>query len=209
MPVFGADFAFFGTAAAAAVTPTTLDPSAKGSDVTLSGGNLLWSGTGGGGGSGVRSIASHSTGRYYFEYKYTAGTSNHTGVGLANSSWDYSVNTYVGATGSCGVGLVIGTLSKYAITGTCSSTAAIDVWLGVAVDLDAKKIWFRNITSAETWNGTSADPSAGTGALDFVLTGPYFAAASEYAGGGTQSGTLNFGASAFVGAVPSGFSSGF
>ena len=82
--------------------------------------------------------------------------------------------------------------------------------LGVAVDLDAKLIWYR-VAPSGNWNGSgTANPATGTGghniaALSLPLY-PYMGFAGSAVG---QVITANFGASTFSGLVPSGFTSGW
>jgi hypothetical protein len=79
--------------------------------------------------------------------------------------------------------------------------------LSFAVDLGAKRIWFR--TNGGNWNNDAAnDPATNKGGIDIstLAGGPYFA----YGGGGDSGwgDTLgaNFGGSAYAFPVPSGFS---
>ncbi len=72
---------------------------------------------------------------------------------------------------------------------------------GVAVDFDAKKIWFRG--GDGSWLGTNADPVKGTGeAFAFTTTDLLFPAVAI---GPNDSATLNFGATAFAHGAPAGF----
>ena len=80
-----------------------------------------------------------------------------------------------------------------------------------AVNFVTDLIWFKNITAAGTWVGstTGGDPAAGTlgWSIAGLFTGPVYAF-----GGTTQrndtnygAGTLNLGGSAFVGTPPTGY----
>ncbi len=67
---------------------TTFDPSNKGSNITLSGGNLIaTSGSTGTPNTSVLSVASHSTGKFYLEWKWTNVSTGQDGFGVANSSY--------------------------------------------------------------------------------------------------------------------------
>jgi len=74
--------------------------------------------------------------------------------------------------------------------------------IGVALDMDNGKVWFRK---NGTWQN-SGDPSAGTGEAFSGLSGTIYAMVSIYYHG--DSITANFGASAFRDSAPSGFNSG-
>jgi hypothetical protein len=80
--------------------------------------------------------------------------------------------------------------------------------IGVAIDIAAKLIWFR-VAPSGNWNGSgTANPVTGTGGVDItsIVTGPLYPIEGI---NGVGAITANFGASAFTGAVPSGFVSGF
>src|SRR5579859_500460 len=70
-------------------TTTTLDPAKKGTNLSLSGGNLTVTGTG----LGVAlSIAGHSTGKVYLEVHIVAGAA---AIGIGNASM--GLNSFLGA----------------------------------------------------------------------------------------------------------------
>lgn len=73
-----------------ALTTTTLNPSDKGSQVTLSGGNLTFSVAASVDGGFARSIASISAGTWYWEC--APGANNGTMIGVANASADVDDN---------------------------------------------------------------------------------------------------------------------
>jgi hypothetical protein len=92
---------------------------------------------------------------------------------------------------------------------------SVQVTLGVyacAVNITARLMWLRDVTEAAAWIGDGtigADPETDAFGFDYStqITGSVYAF-----GGGTQrndtnygSGTMNFGGSAFTGAVPSGY----
>lgn len=184
--------------------PTTWNPSDL-TNITLSGGNLTATSTGQG---AVRSIAAVAAGKVYFELTFTSGgTQSQTACGLANgaASLATSITTGVGCILCNGNGTVvinnttgIGAIGTFAGGGT----------LCAAVDMGAQLVWLRN-GGAGTWNANpAANPTTGVGGFSFSgLTGSLFA----YSGGTTGSAspvTGNFGATAFAGAVPSGFTAG-
>jgi len=170
------------------------------SNVTLSLANLRATATGTG---GVRATTGRTTGKYYFEQTFTTiGSNPSVGLALATAS----------LTGSPGTGIasVVRFTGNITVNGvaTGNSLAIIgggDV-IGIAVDLTStpKQIWFRKNTG--NWNGSgTANPATGVGGIDIssISTGPLF---PIFFGTNLDAMTANFGASAFTGAVPSGFS---
>lgn len=180
------------------ITYTTWNPEDKAANVILSNGNLTvtcpatW--------DSVRSIASRTTGKCYFEI--TINKYDHIMSGVATS--DANLTSYLGsdiyglgwmAAGSFYVGSIFTANGK-----ACLALTNGDV-VCIALDLDAGKLWFGK---NGVWIG-SGDPVAGTD-WTFSFTGglELFAACSVQSGGGTA----NFGASSFSHTVPNGFNSG-
>lgn len=104
----------------------------------------------------------------------------------------------------------------------CSPVNATGQKIGVAINTVTKRIFWRNATTGSIWNlDASVDPAtgAGTNQIDFSASGSSPITGSVYvlvgASLGNSSfggpytlkgkGTLNFGASAFTGAIPSGY----
>jgi len=79
--------------------------------------------------------------------------------------------------------------------------------IGIAVDFSGQLIWFR-VAPAGSWNGSgTANPATGVDGISIsVIAGSRF---PTMTGQGGDAITANFGASAFTGVVPSGFTSGF
>lgn len=191
------------------VTYVTLDPATVAA-VTLSGGNLVATSTGTSSpdqGARVADAAAKTTGKYYFECVTTLGTSGiNIGVGVATIASTY---TGMGNSGTTGVivfhaGNIYSNGSFTGLnTGTLSTTCS-------AVDFDNRRAWFRG-TAAGNWNGSgTANPATNTGGV--VVPAGMLAPILTFGGTGGFSGnirTLNFGASAFSGAVPAGFTSGW
>lgn len=166
---------------------TTWNPADKNANMNLSGGDLTAARAAGTGDSGVRAIASASTGKKYWEV--TINTLVSTGgdfapAGIANSTWNL---TFIGASGSAGF--------------TGSSGFVAGEVACVAVDLDARKLWARR--NGGSWQ-PSGDPAAGTGGTDIsAITGALFAAVFQKNGGDSM--TANFGGSAYSQTPPSGY----
>jgi len=94
--------------------------------------------------------------------------------------------------------------------GNLTATTSRGVTVGIAVDLSANRLWVWNPITVR-WNGAasgSQNPATGTGGYDIsYITGAKFPAWSGYNGPGGDVGIANFGASAFLNTLPSGFSS--
>lgn len=202
------------------------------SAVTLSnGGFTATAATNSGVGEGARGAIGLSSGRFYFEI--TAGaamTSAKTvfmgiatpGAAIASSQqltsgivansggFNYALafgGAAIGNTSASTVIVLNGTLAANA----AGATVAAGHVIGVAVDLSAGLVWFRNLSQTGTagqWNlNLNGNPAAGTGGISIAGMGfstffPVIAATNGTTG---ALGTLNAGASAFVGGVPAGF----
>lgn len=189
------------------MTNTTWNPSDKSSGVTLSGGNLTVStGTNY---AGVRAVGGLTSGKYYFEITCTTWNGNQCQVGLANAG------ASLGSVSNPGTGIV-GVISADGSiyingnpvgAGIGIGTNANGAIIGIAVDLNGGLAWFRAAPSGN-WNGNAAYAPGGSGGVNIsTITGAIFPYLT--AGFYTSTFTANFGNSAFTGAVPSGFISGF
>jgi len=182
--------------------PTTWNPLDKTANATLSNGNLTVAFSGANG--GVRSIYSESIGKWYWETTFNSGAAPAFGIAnpsaILNTAWStsginaalyYNGSTYVNGVTQSGAGLTL--LFKT---------------FGIAVDFIAQRIWARNATDGGNWNNNVANnPATNVGGVNIAVLGtPLFAFAAS---GGSNIWTANFGDTAFVGAVPSGFSVGF
>jgi hypothetical protein len=185
---------------------TTWNPSDKTASVTLTGSNLI--ATSSTINQGCRSADGKTSGKYY---------------------WEITCNTFVNASSSIGVANTTASLASMGPTPT--NTALVypsgNIWLnnvatgfsigsvtngtviGIALDRDNQRIWFRK-GAAGLWNGNAShDPATNTGVINTTAissTGLYAAAAF---GNASEQYTANFGDTAFVGTVPSGFTPGF
>lgn len=186
------------------LTPTTYNPSDKDAAITLSGGDLTASISSASGTGNVFTIASNSSGKFYWEttvnsvdagdslYHGVAASSIPTGNNLRANSNAWIINNQ---------GIVFNGTSG----STYTAFTATDVIM-VAIDLGNTSIWFgRN----GTWFN-SGDPAANTGAIYTNLSGTLEVAQGWNSGGGKSWNiTSNFGATAFNYTVPTGFNSGF
>lgn len=153
---------------------------------------------------GVRGTGSHTSGKNYWEYTITAISSNGLAVGIALLSASLSAGTTTGVAVLTRVGTIFINGSNL---GSLGIRAVNDV-IGVAVDFTAGLIWFR-VAPSGLWNASgTADPATGTGGISIsALSGALYPVFVNGQAGDAV--TANFGATAFTGSVPSGFTSGF
>jgi hypothetical protein len=186
---------------------TTWNPSDKSAGCTLSGGNLV--ATFPSNNSGVRSVDRVYSGKYYWEVTYTTFVSSSgAGVVLGTSALgsDGTSNLFIIVYGSgtialngAATGLNIGSFSGGAV---CC----------FALDATNDLFWARNGAAGNWNNGASNNPATGVGGISIASfgAGPMGLYAWAMAAGISGAAfTVNFGATAFTGAVPAGFTSGF
>jgi hypothetical protein len=78
------------------------------------------------------------------------------------------------------------------------------ITIGIAVDFGAGKMWFKDLTNNGQWNDSGTDdPGTTTGGISNTVTAALYPAVTSTNGAVL---TANFGATSFVGSVPSGFS---
>jgi hypothetical protein len=177
---------------------TTWNPSDKGSNITLSNGNLT--ATGATVWNSVRGTTSSSTGKLYFETVVTA-TDAAWIVGLGTSAM--SLTSYVGNSATSG-GVDIASNTIF-VSGMTSAAAAAGSWtvsdrFDIAVDLGAGKIWYGK---NGTWTGSGV-PSTGT-APNITFT-PSLTLFIAWAGNlAADSATLRTKTSQFSDTIPVGF----
>ena len=194
-----------------ATVPPTFD-SATLSNVTLSANKLTASHSNTSVG-GARVDAVKTSKKRYIEYQFTTVTGESTGVGVLQADGTYA-DFFVGQkSGSVYAGFGGPIFGNSAFSGKAIGGIVDGDWIGAAIDEDNFNIWFKNITQAGTWNGDGSDPATNTGGVsisDMATLG--CAPAIDFGGtgtGATESILANFGASAFQGAVPSGFTAGW
>ena len=167
------------------ITYATWNPSDKAGTITLSGGNLITSGS-----KGVRStISKNGTGKWYWEVTISNSTSGQ--VGIANSS--YTLTNYLGQDANGWAYGASGTIDNNGAalqTGLATYTTG-DI-IGVAFDSVAGTLQF--------YKNNVSQGSAVTG-----LSGALFAAVG---GNLATNMTANFGASALTYTPPGGYNAG-
>jgi len=179
------------------------------SNVTMSNGNLTATHINATNNSGTRSTALKTSGKYYFEVVLTtfaATASNTVGIILSSGTYTQMVSSGLASTVyNPGTG---GIFSNGAFSTRTLGAAVAGDLIGIAIDLDGRKGWFRK--NGGNWNGQPIgveNPATGLGIV-VIASGSY----APVLGFGVQANdvtTANLGGSAFVGAVPAGFTSGW
>lgn len=191
----------------------TWDPANHYSNITLSGSNLTATSGFTGGLEWVFATNSTSSGLKYCEFLLSSVTApNHYVVGISNSSapgayFGIDLNSTAINAGSGGA------ILNNSSIGT-STTSSMGDTLCMAVDFGHQLIWYRTISGGTpgNWNNNvSGDPtnSSSGGGFSFagINSGPYFVVADLDSYSGNTTGiTANFGATSFLGAMPSGYS---
>lgn len=182
----------------AAIAYATWNPADKGASVALSGGNLTATGSGGAG--AVRSTASKTTGKYYYECVVTNTVSASTVlVGVANAAANIA-GPLSTANASTIVfrfdGLVFRNSTNLGDLGANNVNGDI---IMIAVDIDNGRFY---VGRNGTWLN-SADPAAGTGSLAFTPSGAIYPAVNV---ANLAAWTARFDPASFSYSAPSGFS---
>ena len=184
--------------------------------VTLSGGNLVATNTGttsNNQGARVAASTAKSTGKYYFEIAFTTltstGANSNNGFGVGTTASSYTNLSQFGTDGVT-VAQYGGVNASGSYLGNLVGQRASGDVIGIAVDLDNRKVWFRVAPSGNWNNNATYNPATNTGGST-IVSGSYTPVFISGGLGGTASNvvTANFGASAFTGAVPSGFTAGW
>jgi hypothetical protein len=195
-------------AASAPPATTTWNPADKGADITLTNGNLTATDNNVPAGNfmSVRAIASHSSGKFYYETTTTTvgGTSALPGMGNSTAS----LTAFLGADANAVSFWPSGTVDINNTIVTTIQTWATGDTVGIAVDLTAQLIWFQttHLGVAGNWNNSgTANPATGVGGVSIstMAAGPYFPMVMVH--DTTCSHAANFGATAYTQTPPSGF----
>lgn len=148
-----------------------------------------------------------SSGKYYFEGTVSTAVGASTGLGISNPS-----ATYAGLSGNGTNGFqTYQGFAPYYNGGSASGMGTFGAvpqgtTVAFAVDLGANLLWVRQ-GAAGNWNGTAGNnPATGTGGFSISAIAGAGLAPTCLVAQTNDAITLNTGASAFVGAIPSGFS---
>ena len=193
---------FYSTESAAAA-PTSWNAADKSANAVIGGTGNLTASASAGGNTGVRSTNPLSTGKVYFEIKINNTASSGCSSGFAKGGVAPDQITGNAALGGAVVIWANGNIAAPNPTGISLGAFANTNVLCVAVDIDAKLVWFRK--NAGIWNNSgTANPATATGGISTsTLPTPYYGFTGT--ANGTESSTANFGATTFAQAIPSGF----
>jgi hypothetical protein len=187
------------------VATATWDPATKDATITLSNGNLSAVHNGTSAYGGAQATSSKSSGKYYFEYTVTGGiSSNHqpgliaSGGVLATFPLSNHFNNGVGYDQPTGQ-----VICDDITIGTAAASTSVGNVLGFAIDVDNKLIFVR-VNGGNFNNNGAANPTTGVGGFNFSTINAPFSPAFIGFGAG-DSNTVNFGASAYANAAPSGY----
>jgi hypothetical protein len=183
-------------------TSNQLDTTINSGVYTYSNGNKTAKNTAGTANRLVASVATKSTGKWYFETTSDAA-SNNMSVGIGDAT--ANVANFAGAdTHSIGYANTGSILYNSASVGSGSTYTTGDR-LAIALDADAKKVWVGKVSAGViTWQGTS-NPATNTGGFTMTsATGP-FRAIGQYNSLNNQ-GTFCLSAADQTATPPSGFS---
>lgn len=187
---------------------TTWSTTDKTAGCALSGGNLVATFTGNN--QGVRAIDRVYNGKYYWEVAFTTSPLN-LGVGVCLGTTTLSTifsassaNTSANLAGN-------GTITLFGTsTGINIGTFSAGGVACIALDADADLIWFRSGAAGNWNNNASNNPATGVGGISIAAFAAGPMGLYPHAGcANSSAATANFGATAFTGAVPAGFTSGF
>jgi len=179
----------------------TLDGTA--SNATLSNGNLTASHSNTSYG-GARSNSVKTSGKYYFEATLIKTTGDTTAVGLIIPSGSYS-DVSSGLNVACIYRFFNGYVFSNggALNDNVGGTFVDGEVLGVAADVDNKAFYIYR-GSDSSWH-----PAAPGGTAYSMSSFSSFAPFVAFDGDATEAVTMNFGASSFAHAVPSGYTAGW
>jgi len=176
-------------------TPTTWNPFDKNAEAIIKGDNLvLATNVSGVPGGHVRSVASMTRGKWYFEVS-TTGVDGAIGLSIASAVF----TPYFTDPGTIALDTYNGWVRRNATIGT------IAPWrggvAGLAYDADEGRVWFH---ANGNW-GSGHNPVTGQGGFSFAPGAPVFAYGYVFR---QINMTARFGASGFVYPVPDGFHPG-
>ena len=182
-------------------TPATWNPADKAAGITLSGGDLI--ATGGTNIQLARATRSLPTGKAYWEvtvFTNSTGASVISGAGIVDGAVATSVQ--IGGAGA-NLGMYANTQTLYynnAVVLDFANIASNTHIYQFAHDSATGEVWVGRVGTG--WFN-SGDPAAGTGEVYTLGAGTWYPGCTP--NGASRTCTANFGASAFSGSVPSGF----
>lgn len=186
---------------------TTWNPADKNSGLTLSGGNLIVTNASSSTFRMVRSIAGHTSGKYYWEVTIGSATSSDYLIGIANAAESASDGGYTGASvNSLGWYSGSSQLGNPGFVANTGTTYEGSDNIGFELDVDNQKLWVRKNGGAWLGDNGGATPNPLTntqGATTSAITGAIFASVTVDLA--TSFITANFGGSAYAYTPDAGF----
>jgi Fibronectin type III domain len=193
---------------------TTFNPSDTSGHGVLSGGNLIYTTSGGSVPYYARAIDGYSTGKFYFEVQRSTSSFDYNcGGGVAllsvNVPTDFAAGNGSLNLGEYGPGnqanLNSASLWANALSGE-------NVNMAFAIDLTDGVFWVNpNVNGGGSWNNSgTATPFTSTGGISLgILAGSVLYPFVVSTSANVYTFTANFGQSAFLGSVPSGYTAGW
>lgn len=142
-------------------------------------------------------------GKRYFEVTFVSGSnSSSCGVGVGSSTTPLNIELGYNGNAEAEVGVFQNSGNIYrdsgSLVGSAQAFSTAGATVCIAVDCDARLIWFR--TNAGNWNGSATNnPTTGVGGLAITGTGPIFPGISTNTNAVF---TSNFGNAAFSFTLP-------
>ena len=172
-------------------TLNPLDKHIGGTQPTISNGNNTWSSSGAGNSNcAVKGTIGASSGKYYFEAKFTAQQYTNLGMSLVDGTNGWNGDGDISAVSSF-YGIQSSGSKRVAGTGTSSVFTALsnnDIGM-FAYDFDNNKFWFGVNGS---WVA-SGNPTTGANSLGTLASGTYLPSISNGHWGNVSTAQLNFG----------------
>jgi hypothetical protein len=188
---------------------TTWSATDKTAGITLTNGNLTATNNNNAA-SGLRAVDRQITGKFYWEVTCTVFTWNGNQVGFVSPTWlltNLPSNTPL--PGTCVLQQTGQVNIDDVVVGSSFGTITAGTVICIAIDYDARRVWFR-LGAGGNWNMlATANPATGAGGFAISLGLGIAALPAVWLGNTNDQITANFGATAFTGVVPSGFTSGF
>jgi len=192
-----------------AVAYATWSTTDKSANMTVSNGDLKVTATSGISG-GARSTGAQSSGKFYFEVLHnTVPGGSAVGPGLVKPTINLGTFAGDGVGGVYIIGSTGGVFINGSNVGSIGAASAVGQTICFAVDLVNYRLWVR--INSGIWNNSApADPATNVGGFNIATVFTGFPVHAFWgANQNTNAATANFGASAFSGAVPAGFTSGW
>ncbi len=184
---------------------TFWNPTDKTAGITLSNGNLTAASSASS--NAVRAVDRQITGKFYWETIFTTVS---TVYGFGAALGDAALSTMYTTPSNAVILYASGQIWVNGVNSGVTLGSVAGVTACVALDVTNRLFWARSGAAGNWNNSASANPATGVGGVSlnsFNILATLFPVAVF--GGGALNLTANFGDSAFVGAVPSGFTSGF